>query len=169
MKRASILTARASALERIKALVLDTLPSPESKRAYRQALDDFFRWCETETTDGFTKATVNSYRASLEARRLSASTINQRLCAIRKLAMEAADNGFMATELAASISRVKGAKQNGIRAGQWLTREQAERFFGSKHDNTEGKAGPGVAGTARRLRPSSEGSHHTYRRAHSVT
>jgi len=129
VRRATILSPRAAALERIKALVLDTLPSAESRRAYRQALDDFFRWCETDTADGFTKATVNAYRASLEVRRLSASTINQRLCAIRKLATEAADNGFMPPDLAAAISRVKGAKQNGSRSGQWLTREQAESLI----------------------------------------
>jgi len=75
-------------------------------RAYRQALDDFFGWCETEASEGFTKAVVISYRANLEARLLSPSTINQRLSAIRILAMEAADNGFMATEQAAAISRV---------------------------------------------------------------
>jgi integrase/recombinase XerD len=74
--------------------VLDTLPSVESKRAYRQVLDDFFRWCGAETAGGFTQATVNAYRASLETRGLSASTINQRLSAIRKLAIEAAENGF---------------------------------------------------------------------------
>jgi hypothetical protein len=74
----AILTPRAAALERVKALVLDTLPSPQSKRAYGQALDDFFRWCGAEAVDGFTKATVNAYRADLEARHLSSSTINQR-------------------------------------------------------------------------------------------
>ena len=72
---------------------------------------------------------MNAYRASLEARRLSHSTINQRLSAIRKLAMEAADNGFMPSELATGISRVRGAKQSGIRSGQWLTREQAEKLI----------------------------------------
>ena len=125
----AILTPRAAALQRIKALVLDTLPSPESKRAYGQALDDFFRWCGAEAVDGFTKATVNAYRVNLEARRLSSSTINQRLSAIRKLATEAADNGFMPPEQASAISRVKGAKQAGIRTGQWLTHEQAERLI----------------------------------------
>ena len=75
---ARVLSPRAAALERIKALVLDTLPSAESRRAYRQALDDFFSWCEAERAGEFTKATVNAYRASLEARKLSASTINQR-------------------------------------------------------------------------------------------
>lgn len=136
MMSTAILSPRAAALERIKALVLDTLPSAESRRAYRQALDDFFHWCGAEAIDGFTKATVNAYRANLEARRLSPSTINQRLCAIRKLAMEAADNGFMSPELASAISRVKGAKQSGIRSGQWLTREQAESLISAPNPAT---------------------------------
>ena len=109
--------------------MLDTLPSVESKRAYRQALDDFFHWCEAEAAGGITKAAVNSYRASLEERRLSPSTINQRLSAIRKLAIEAADNGFIPQEVATAILRVKGSKRQGIRTGQWLTREQAERLI----------------------------------------
>ena len=120
-----ILPSRAAALARIKAVVLETLPSPESKRAYGQALDDFFRWCGNESVEGFTKATVNAYRASLEARGLSSSTINQRLSALRKLAIEVADNGLMPPQQAAAISPVKGSKQAGVRTGQWLTREQA--------------------------------------------
>jgi hypothetical protein len=71
---AKVLSPRPAALERIKALVLDTLPSPESKRAYAQALDDFFRWCDDAAVGEFTKAVVNSYRAGLEARKLSPST-----------------------------------------------------------------------------------------------
>ena len=106
MIAAEVLSPRAAALERLKALVLDTLPSAESKRVYRQALDDFFRWCEAAAAGEFTKATVNGYRSSLEARQLSPSTINQRLSAIRKLAMEAADNGYMPPTVAVAISRV---------------------------------------------------------------
>ena len=122
----AVLSPRAAAFERIKKLVLDTLPSPDSKRAYGNALDDFFRWCEAAAVSEFTKAGVNSYRVSLEERSLSPSTINQRLSAIRRLAMEAADNGLMAPNIATAISRVKGAKRTGIRTGQWLTREQAQ-------------------------------------------
>ena len=121
-----ILTQRAAAFERIKSIVLDTLPSPESKRTYGNALDDFFRWCKAAAVSEFTKAAVNSYRVSLEQRSLSPSTINQRLSAIRKLAMEAADNGLMPPNIATAISRVKDTKRTGIRTGQWLTREQAE-------------------------------------------
>jgi hypothetical protein len=117
MIRAAILTPRAGAMERMKALVLDTLPSTESKRAYGQALGDFFHWCETEAASGFTKATVNAYRTNMEMRGLSPSTINQRLSAIRKLALEAADNGFMPPELASAISRDSNFTQRRFSGG----------------------------------------------------
>ena len=132
----AILTPRAATLARIKALVLDTLPSPESKRAYSQALDDFFRWCEAAAVSEFSKASVNAYRASLEEGKLSPSTINQRLSAIRKLAVEAADNGLMPANVAAAISRVKGAKRAGVRTGHWLTREQAENLISAPNATT---------------------------------
>jgi integrase len=51
---------------------------------------------------------VSAWRVSLEER-------------IRKLAAEAADNGLLAPELAAGISRVKSAKSVGIRVGNWLS------------------------------------------------
>lgn len=115
---------------RIKSLVLDSVTSPHSKRAYGQALDAFACWC-AETGGpggypGFTKATVQAYRAALEAANLAASSINVRLSAIRKLAVEAADNGLLAPEVAAAVSRVRGAKRRGVRAGNWLTLDQAE-------------------------------------------
>ncbi len=132
----AVLSPRAAAFERVKALVLDTLPSPESKRVYRQALDDFFRWFEAAAIGEFTKAAVNAYRVRLEARKLSPSTINQRLSAVRKLAIEAADNGLMSPTVAAAISRVKGAKQAGVRAGHWLTREQAENLLAAPNAAT---------------------------------
>ena len=91
----ALLTAEAAAMARITALVLDALPSPESRRAYSRALDGFLMWCRDQGATGFTKATVNAYRAHLEAQGLAPSTINLRLAAIRKLAMEAADNGLM--------------------------------------------------------------------------
>jgi hypothetical protein len=44
----------------------------------------------------------------LEARGLGAVSINVRITAVRKLAVEAADNGLLAPELASGIARVKG-------------------------------------------------------------
>src|ERR1700688_3100144 len=98
--------------ERLISLVLDSVSSPESKRAYGKGLSDFFNWhSATVPGSGFTKATVQAYRAHLVSLGLAASTINVRMSAIRRLASEASDNGLMAPELASGIGRVKGVKR----------------------------------------------------------
>jgi len=51
------------------------------------------------------------------------------MSAIRRLAGEAADNGFIETDVAAAIGRVKGVKRLGTRTGNWLTVEQAEQML----------------------------------------
>ena len=114
---------------RLKALVLDSVNSPHSRRAYEKALDDFFAWYRAAPRDAFGKAVVQQYRAGLESGGLAASTINVRLAALRKLALEAADNGLLAPERAAAIVRVRGARRLGVRSGNWLTKEQAETML----------------------------------------
>jgi len=109
----------------LRKLVVDSVASEHSRRAYSFALDHFFRWYAAEPRGPFSKALVQEYRAHLETQNLSASTINLHLAAIRKLANEAADNGLLAPELAAGIARVRGAKRLGTRAGNWLTPEEA--------------------------------------------
>lgn len=113
----------------IKHLVLDGLDSDHSKRMYDRSLTDFLAWYKEQGHTRLDKATVQTYRAELQARNLAASSINQRLSAIRKLAAEAADNGLMDPSLAAGVSRVKGAKMAGTRTGNWLTREQAQELL----------------------------------------
>ena len=51
------------------------------------------------------------------------------MSAIRKLAVEAADNGLLAPELAAGITRVKSVKSKGIRVGNWLSVRQAQALL----------------------------------------
>ena len=79
---------------------------------------------------------VNRYRIFLENRPLAAGTINGRLAAVRRLAYEAADAGLLSPELGAGIQRVKGAKKLGVRLGNWLTAEEARRFWQSPAPNT---------------------------------
>jgi len=74
---------------------------------------------------------VLRYRLELESRRLSPSTINLRLAAVRPLAYEAADTGLLSPELAAGIRRVKGVKRVGVRLGNWLSAEQVKSLLGS--------------------------------------
>ena len=103
--------------QRLKTLVLDSVSSPITKRVYNLGLDEFFAWYGLEPRAGFTKATVSAWRVALEARGLGSVSINVRITAVRKLAVEAADNGLLAPELAAGITRVKGAKSIGVRVG----------------------------------------------------
>jgi integrase len=120
---------RFAALERIKALVLDAVPSPLTKRAYGQALDEFLAWYTSECPGELSKAVVQRYRSRLEARGLSPSSVNKALAALRKLATEAADNGLLSPITAEAIRRVKGAKRQGVRLGNWLTLAQAQELL----------------------------------------
>ncbi|MGO9008870.1 MAG: hypothetical protein ACLQPN_02120 [Bryobacteraceae bacterium] len=96
--------------QRLKALVLDSVSSTITRRVYNLGLDEFFAWYGLEPRPGFTKATVSAWRVALEARGLDAVSINVRITAVRKLAVEAADNGLLAPELANGIARVKGVQ-----------------------------------------------------------
>ena len=112
--------------------MLDSVSSAHSRRSYGFALDEFFAWCRGQAAEGegtFRKALVQEYRAHLESRGFAPSTINVRLAAVRKLASEAADNGMLAPELASGIARVKGAKRLGVRAGNWLEKDQARELL----------------------------------------
>ncbi len=115
--------------EKLKALVLDSVSSPITKRVYNMALNEFLAWYQQAPRPGFTKTTVSAWRVSLEERKLGSSSIIIRMSAIRKLAAEAADNGLLAPELAAGISRVKSAKCVGIRVGNWLSLRQAQALL----------------------------------------
>ncbi len=112
---------------RLKGIVLDSVSSPITRRVYNMALDEFIVWYAMEPRPGFSKATVSAWRVSLEDRKLGSSSIIVRMSAIRKLAVEATDNGLArAPEMAAGILRVKSAKTRGVRMGNWLSLKQAQ-------------------------------------------
>jgi integrase len=121
---------------RLKALVLDSVSSPITKRVYNLGLDEFFAWYSQEPRSGLTKATVAAWRVALEARGLGAVSINVRITAVRKLAVEAADNGLLAPELANRIMRVKGVASKGVRLGNWLTAKQAQALLNAPDATT---------------------------------
>ena len=112
-------------LDHSKSAVLNSLASPGSRRAYQFAIEEFIAWYCSEPRLAFNRIVLVRYRMHLEARGLSAATINQRLAAVRRLAYEAADCGLLSPELAAGIRRVKGVKQLGRRSGNWLSLDQS--------------------------------------------
>ncbi len=131
-----VLVEKADEWQRLKALVLDSVSSPITRRVYNLSLEEFIRWYKQEPRPGFNKATVSAWRVSLEARGLGSSSIIIRMSAIRKLAGEAADNGLLAPALAAGILRVKSAKSRGVRVGNWLSLQQAQILLGTPDVNT---------------------------------
>jgi site-specific recombinase XerD len=132
-----VLADRAAEWGRLKALVLDSVSSPITRRVYNLGLNEFIAWYGQEPRPGFTKATVNAWRAELEARGLGSVSINVRITAVRKLAVEAADNGLLAPELAAGITRVRGAKSTGVQAGNWLSVQQAQKLLNAPDVTTK--------------------------------
>ena len=64
-------------------------------------------------------------------------SINVRITAVRKLAVEAADNGLLAPELAAGIARVKGVRSQGVRVGNWLSLRQAQTLLNAPDVRTK--------------------------------
>src|SRR5438034_7288379 len=124
-----VLATKAADWYKLKTLVLDSVSSPITRRVYNMALNEFLDWFRQAPRPGFSKATVSAWRASLETRGLGSSSIIIRMSAIRKLAAEAADNGLLAPELAAGISRVKSVKSTGVRVGNWLSVRQAQSLL----------------------------------------
>jgi len=114
---------------KLKRLVLDSVSSTHTRSTYNMALDEFATWYRLEPRPGFSRATVNAWRVSLEVRKLGSSSINVRLCAVRKLALEAAQNGLLDDGLAIGILSVKGVKRLGVRIGQWLSLQQPEKLL----------------------------------------
>jgi len=110
----------------IVAMVENSLTSEHSRRAYKKAITDFLTWWSAHGNPPMIKATILEYRASLNG---SPASINLKMSAIRKLAQEASDNGLMDPAIANGIARVKGVKSQGVRAGNWLTKRQAQEIL----------------------------------------
>jgi hypothetical protein len=94
-------------LEHSKAAVLRSLGSPDSRRGYQHAIDEFVAWYCSEPRLAFNKTVVLRYRFHLEERGLAPGTINVRMAAVRRLAYEAADSGLLSPELAAASIALK--------------------------------------------------------------
>jgi site-specific recombinase XerD len=123
-------------LEQSKAAVLNTLASAHSQRSYKYAIERFIAWYCDEPRLAFNRSIVMRYRSFLESLSLSAATINLHLSAIRRLADESAESGWLSPELVTGIRRVKGVKRLGRKIGNWLTGTQAQELLNAVSQNT---------------------------------
>ena len=112
------------------------MSSPLTRVMYGHAMAEYFAWWEEQGRPAFIRATVQKYRAHLEARGLAPASINQRLSALRKLAKEATYNGLLDPAAGQGIRDIAGEKVQGVRTGNWLTKAQAEKLINSPDTNT---------------------------------
>jgi site-specific recombinase XerD len=122
--------------EQSKIAVLNILASAHSRRSYKHAIEEFIAWYCSEPPIDFNRSVVVRYRSFLEGLSLSAATINLHLSAIRRLADEAAESGWLSPELAIGVRRVKGVKRLGRRIGNWLTGDQAQNLLNAVSQGT---------------------------------
>lgn len=127
---------RASSIQPIINLVTDAVTSQHTKRAYGRALADFLAWHQQTGQTGLSKAIVQAHVSALRESGTTASSIKQRLTAIRKLALEAADNGLIDHATAEAITRVQGISSAGKRLGNWLSMQQAQALLDAPDTST---------------------------------
>ena len=117
-------TGLVEAQQRLRQMVLNTLSSANSRRNYAKALDDLFAFSAGRP---LTRELLMEYRASIQS--LSASTINVRLSAVRRMVSEARRTGMLGAEEAANLTDVPNIRQKGTRMGNWLTKDQAKELL----------------------------------------
>ena len=110
-------------------VVLNSLPSPRSKRVYRMAIRHFVDYLEGHEEPTLDKLFLQTYIASMQDEGIGEGSINLRLAAIRKLSREADDLKIWPDTVAAAFASVKNIPQRGKRTGNWLSLEQAQQLI----------------------------------------
>jgi integrase len=118
----------AAIFDRLRLAVLNGVTANNSKRNYALALDELASFSK-ERKQPISRALLLEFRATLLARNLSASTVNVKLSAIRKLVGEAKRAGLLGAEEASHMTDVPNIAQRGARLGNWLTKEQAKELL----------------------------------------
>jgi integrase len=113
----------------LTATTMDGLDSHHSKRNYKRALVDWWRWYFERQAPVICRATLQRYRAELVAGGARAGNVNFRLAAIRRTLREAADNGVLADVAVRSACTVEAVKAEGGATGRRLSKRQAEMFI----------------------------------------
>ena len=110
-------------------LVTDSVNSPHSRRCYARAVRRYLAWHRADQWPRFSRASVQAWKAHLLTSGTSSASLNQALSAVKRLAREAAEQGLLGDHEAGAIERVPGVPQRGVRAGNWLDRETAQRLI----------------------------------------
>ena len=103
-----------------------------SRRAYAAHIKRWRAWNESTlagTPAPLTRENVKGYLRALELSGASPQVRNQALAALKRLASEAAELGWIEHNDAAQIARIKSRRAAGVRTGLWLTAAQSQRLM----------------------------------------
>ena len=114
--------------DELRMAVLNGVTAENSKRNYALALDELSAFCR-ERQQPVSRTLILEFRAAMLDRNLKASTINVKLAAVRKLVGEAKRAGVITAEEFSRMKDVPNIRQNGVRLGNWLTKEQARELL----------------------------------------
>jgi integrase len=111
-------------LEELIPAVLGGL-APATCRVYAMRLRQFLTWC-LRFNRALERSTVRRY---VDTAGLCDSAANQALAAIKHLAKEAAERNWLDWSTAQQIAGIGGRRQRGVRAGNWLSAQQAQQML----------------------------------------
>lgn len=123
-------------IEILVRVVLNSLPSSQSKRVYNMAIRDFLQYWQEHAEPALDKLFLQTYIASLQDEGVGEGSINLRLAAIRKLTREASELQIWPDTVAAAFASVKNIPQRGKRTGNWLSLEQAQQLINAPDIST---------------------------------
>lgn len=122
----------------IEAIVLAAALSGLSKntcRVYSTHLTEFLFYLHAHES-ALSRLSVEQYIASRE---FALSSFNQMLSAIKRLAMQAAQHGWIAYPVAVQIDALRTRTQHGTKGGNWLTLDQARALLNAPDGTIRGK------------------------------
>lgn len=100
--------------------------SPASSRVYHSRMRSWIAWAGTKPLN---RETVKQWIAAMQEGGTTAQVINQSLAAIKRLATEAAELGWLDGATDTQIRAIHGRKVSGVRTGRWLTAEQVDSLL----------------------------------------
>jgi len=116
----------APTLDAVAARLIGGLGNSVTRAMYGKAIRDFLSWYRERSPCVLSRSLLDTYRTRLTASEYSASSINQRLSAIRKLVLQAADEGLLPAERALTATRIPGVRKRAVGVVKWLSPEEAE-------------------------------------------
>lgn len=119
--------------DRVLAAALSGL-TPNSCRVYSAHLRNFLHYART-MGHPLNRETVERYTATVS----EGSSFNQALSAIKRLAMQAAQHGWIDYAIAVQIDSIRTRTQHGTKGGNWLTLDQAGALLRAPDSTIRGK------------------------------